>query len=431
MAGVRPGQVVALALPPQLEAVFALAVFHEAAISCTLPAAMDVPAKLGFDWVFAAEGRASAAGAGTVVTVDAAWLRAASELPRVPAARSYGDDDVCRLVFSSGTTGSPKAVPFTVGRAEYRTASAREHWMGLTPFMSLLGISTVSGFQTFYGAMATGGTYLVPGRPAENLALMREFDVASMKASPIQLDALARAMSPVPTVLPCLERIQSAGSFLPKPLAERLRKTFGCEVVNLYGSSESGTVSVRRGTASEPQDVGHVVHDMEVQVVDDADAPVPLGTVGRLRYRRPFQAAGYFRDAEASEGRFVDGWFYPGDRGALAADGALRVEGRVSEVLNAAGAKVDPIVLEAQALGYEGILDAAAFMAGSEDGVDRIGLAFVSEHEPDVEDFAQFLRHRLGGSAPLVYVRLGAIPRNDMGKVLRSQLAATYESLAT
>ena len=68
-------------------------------------------------------------------------------------------------------------------------------------------------------------------------------------------------------------------------------------------------------------------------------------------------------------------------------------------------------------------------MAGSEDGVDRIGLAFVSDDEPDVEDLAQYLRHRLGGSAPLVYVRLPSIPRNEMGKVLRRDLAATYESL--
>jgi acyl-CoA synthetase (AMP-forming)/AMP-acid ligase II len=98
-------------------------------------------------------------------------------------------------------------------------------------------------------------------------------------------------------------------------------------------------------------------------------------------------------------------------------------------VLNAAGAKVDPIVLEAQALGYDGITDAAAFMAGSEDGVERIALAFVSDEEPDADDLAHYLRYRLGGSAPLVYVRLGSIPRNEMGKVLRSQLTETYAAL--
>ena len=429
--GVKPGHTIALALPAQLEAVFALAAFHEAAISCTLPAALDIPAKLGFDWVFATEARASSIGPGaaSVVTIDGAWLRATSTVNRVPKAREYGDDDVCRLLFSSGTTGSPKAVAFTVEGAERRAASAAEHWMGVAPLMSLLGLSTASGFLAFYRAMATGHTFFIPGLPAENLALMREFDIASIKASPIQLDALVRAMSPLPTVLPRLKRIQSAGGFLPKGLAERLMKTFACEVVNLYGSSEVGTVSLRTGALSEPQDVGLVVSDVELQIVDEGASPVPAGSVGRVRYQRPGQVSGYFRDQEASSDHFIDGWFYPGARGSLTGDGRLRIEGRASEVMNAAGAKVDPIVLETQALGYDGINDAAAFMAGSEDGVDRIGLAFVSDDEPDVEDLAQYLRHRLGGSAPLVYVRLPSIPRNEMGKVLRRDLGATYESL--
>lgn len=429
--GVKPGDVIALALPPQLEAVFVLASFHEAAMCCTLPAALDIPAKIGFDWVFATEARASRIGPGAtrVVTIDAAWLRATSDVSRVPAAREFGEDDVCRLLFSSGTTGSPKAVAFTVEGADRRAASAAAHWMGLPPLMSLLGLSTASGFLAFYGAMATGQTYFIPGLPAENLALMREFDIASIKASPIQLDALVRAMSPVPTVLPRLKRIQSAGGFLPKGLAERLMKAFGCEVGNLYGSSEVGTVSLRVGAPSEPQDVGLVVEDVELQIVDEDGALVAPGVIGRVRYRRAFQVGGYFRDPDASIAHFIDGWFYPGDRGSLADDGRLRIEGRVSEVLNAAGAKVDPIVLETQALEYDGITDAAAFMADSEDCVERIGLAFVSDDEPDVEDLAQYLRHRLGGSAPLVYVRLESIPRNDMGKVQRVELATQYRSL--
>jgi len=426
---VKPGDVMAFALPPQLEAVFALAAFHEAAVGCTLPAAVDVPAKLGFDWIFATQGRAVGAGVGTVVTVDAEWLRATSAIPRVPPPREYADDDLCRLLFSSGTTGSPKAVPLTAAGLERRIESARKLWLAPRPFMSLLGMSTASGLLTFLGSMASGDLYFIPGGPRENLALLQEFEVAGLKASPIQLDALAMAMSPTPTYLPRLERIQSAGGFLPEALAVRLRRLFACEVSNLYGSSEVGTVSIRRGDSVDPFDAGSLAPDVEVEVVDEHGAGVPRGEVGAIRYRRAHQPVGYFRESEATADHFIDGWFYPGDRGVLTADAHLRIEGRGSDVLNAAGAKVDPIVLEAQALGYAGITDAAAFMAVSEDGVERIGLAFVSDDEPDADDLAHFLRHRLGGSAPLVYVRLESIPRNEMGKVLRPQLAATYDAI--
>lgn len=429
MLGVKPGEVVALALPPQLEAVFALAAFHEAAVSCTLPAAIDVPARLGFDWVFATQDRSVSVGTATVVTVDAEWLRATSAMPRTPAPREYDDDDLCRLLFSSGTTGSPKAVPLTAAGLERRIESARQLWLRPRPFMSLLGMSTASGLLTFFSSMASGDLYLIPGGPRENLALLQEFEVAGLKASPIQLDALAMAMSPSPTFLPKLERIQSAGGFLPEALAVRLKRLFACEVSNLYGSSEVGTVSVRRGDSVDPFDAGSIAPDVEVQIVDEDGVCVPHGEAGNIRYRRTHQPHGYFREPDATADHFIDGWFYPGDRGALTEDARLRVEGRGSDVLNAAGAKVDPIVLETEALRYDGIADVAAFMAGSEDGVERIGLAFVSDEEPDVEDLAHFLRYRLGGSAPLVYVRLESIPRNAMGKVSRSQLAVMYDAL--
>jgi len=79
-------------------------------------------------------------------------------------------------------------------RLQDRVRSAKQRWMPETPFMALPGVSTVSGFQTFAESLRSGSPYLVPGSAAQNLALISAHGVRAIKASPVQLSALAQQL---------------------------------------------------------------------------------------------------------------------------------------------------------------------------------------------------------------------------------------------
>lgn len=416
---VKPGDVVGVLLPPQLEAIFIQALWQLAAISCQPPTSGGVPV----DWLVTLEPHPAVPVARTIL-IDGPWLaRAAAAEPVDPV--PYADDaEVCRLIFSSGTTGAPKAVPLSVGNLDYRAQIAPTHWMAATPILCILDLSTASGSTAFFTSLVQGETYILPGSPAENLMLLQRHQVASVKASPAQLEALVKEAEAHPVSLPSLRVIQSVGSLLPEALIARLVAAFGVEVVNLYGSSESGVLAIRRDASTDPMDAGEIAHDMTVEIVDDNHLVVAPGTVGAIRSRRPLQAEGYFRDAAASAARFRDGWFYPGDLGSLT-DGRLRLAGRASELINAGGLKVDPARIDAVALPFAGVTDAAAFGHVDGAGVTRIALAFVGE--VDVTALAQHLQAQLGTAAPSVLLRVAEIPRTTMGKPRRGELATAAD----
>jgi acyl-coenzyme A synthetase/AMP-(fatty) acid ligase len=426
--GVRSGDVVAVALPALLETTMILALLHEGAVSCTLPSisGTENDAPFTFDWLITTPSStvSSPDRARRTIIVDDPWIGELARASARPDPRGFASgDDLCRIVFSSGTTGAPKGVPFTVDTIGYRTRSARQYWMPLRPFMCLLPVNTVSGFQTFYASVSVGDCYRAPGSAADNLRVLADHQVRSIKASPMQLSELLTEAHRVGATLPHLSIIQSAGSPLPTGLARGLEQHFDAEVVNLYGSSESGTVAIRRGGGDDAQIAGTIVDDVEVQIVDENDEVLPDGEVGLVRITRPHQPTGYVSDDEASRAAFRDCWFYPGDRGSVR-DGTLTLHGRASELINAAGVKIDPARIEAQVLTFSGIDDAAGCSVPGAHGVETFALAFIGDPDVDIAALSASLRAAFGESAPGLFVRVAEIPRTATGKVVRRELSA-------
>ncbi|MFO1539410.1 MAG: class I adenylate-forming enzyme family protein [Chloroflexota bacterium] len=424
--GVRPGDTVALDLPGGLHLVVLEALFHEAAIGWQQAPGASGADRLVPDWLITTTVR-PATGARRTIVVDAPFLRRVGARSTAIEPQAYPSPQaICRIVFSSGTTGYPKPVAFSIEMIEYRAVCAAGFWMRTPPFLSLLDVGTVSGFQAFYAAVMRGETYLVPGDPNHNVALIDLHEVASIKASPAQVAGLVDALATEGTKVPSLRIIQFAGSILPAPVAAAARRLTGAAIHNLYGSTETGTVAARYEDSDDPFDAGFVTEGTAVEIVDDADRVLPAGATGTIRYRRPLQATEYFRDPEASARVFRDGWFYPGDLGTLAADGRLRLAGRASEIVNAGGVKVDPARVDAAAAGLPGIRDAAAFAFVNRVGLMEVALAIVTGPTFDAATVVRRLRAELGSAAPSVLFTIDAIPRNRMGKPLRHELAALY-----
>ena len=422
--GIRPGSVVAIRARPELEALLLLAVLHEGAVSLHGSEAVMRAYADEIDFLLGDRPRSIRVAARTIDVGAEFMVSLGSVNARVEAAE-LGDSDPCRIVFSSGTTGSPKGVEFTVASLLARTASARTNWMPRDPFMCLLGLDTVSGFQTFAWTVMNGRAYFVPGDGPANLALLRQHGIRSIKTSPARLENLvdaAEAEGVAPGDL-AVEVVQVAGSLLTPSVARLCKSTLGCTPLYLYGSTEVGTVTRGIFDPSAPNAVGTVVDGSEVQVVDEVGQPAPAGDLGAIRYRAAFTPDHYWRAGPDANNSFRDGWFYPGDLGVLDADGRLLISGRADDLVNAGGAKFNLAELDLWMRELDLFTDCASFQFRDAAGATSIGIAFQSRHSVDPAIVLERVRGLLPNLEIRALLRVDGIPRNHLGKVVRTSLA--------
>lgn len=425
--GVRPGSVVGLRMDPFLQTVFLAAVMHEGAVSFVARGNIVDEYATTIDFTFSDDSAfVSRVKGGIHVTPQ--WLEEAARInPRIEPNDFSDEESLAHLVFSSGTTGTPKGVPFTLRDLKVRTAAARENWMPHLPFLSELGLDTVSGMQTYFWSMFAGETYLLAGSAADDVAQIERERVQSIKTSPAKLKDLVAAVRATDADVSSVKIVEVAGSLLSPQLAEQFAQVFDAELVYLYGSTEAGTITRAVYDPADSQRVGRVVTTARVEIVGEKDEPVPLGETGAVRLQSDYQATRYWPPTSTSTA-FRDGWFYPGDSGFLDNDGSLVITGRTDELINAAGLKINPAWVESQIGAYRGVADFACFAFATDDRANELALAFVAENDINVDRFIDFLQDQLGDSAPRHVFRIAEIPRNALGKIARLELARTVHA---
>lgn len=423
-----PSDLVATRLPTELDVVFAAALARTNTSSCVLGnGPLSGPIKP--DLVISVES-SDGNNDGKFVLADASLLRRIGAVePTRHTENGTRSSAFSRLIFSSGTTGNPKAVVFSKQMLEDRYRFGLEQWMTKSPFMCLLGLGSSSGYLSFYANMKSSGTYFAPGSADDNFDLIKRHEIKLVTASPHQISALIDVALERGEKLPSLELIQAAGSFLPNQLARLAEKILGGKVRNLYGSTEAGLITRRDNIPEDPFFTGTLVEDVELEIVTESHQVLPIGEEGIVRYRREGMAAEYYKNPEATQLAFREGWFYPGDRGRLDSDRGLYLAGRVSEGFNSGGVKIDPIRIDNFAVDSAGVVDAAAFAFEDDRAVQKTGLAVVSEAGFDVIAFVSKLKATFGEAHPTVVFQVDEIPRNETGKLLRSKLTELYNSV--
>lgn len=424
--GVKPGDTVALEMSAGLHIIFACAALHLAAASLTFEAAALVGESPQVDWLFTSERTVSEAAKKTI-RVDDRFLAdlPASEDSFEPI-RFPSPDSLCRIALSSGSTGIPKQVPLSLEMVWHRSQAAFELFEPGRPFMSLLGLSTASGFHTFIAGLLVGECYVNTGSSAHNLSMIRSRGISAIKASPAQLTSLMTEARNQKVSMSSLATIYSAGGVIPVTLRREIREQTSARLINLYGSTEAGRAAERVILDDDVTYAGDAVEGTELTIVDDADMPVPPGTAGNVRYRRAHMATEYRNAPEATAAAFRDGWFYTGDRGSLNEQGRLTLLGRTSAVVNIGGVKVDPAQIETFVGAIGGIRECAGFVHAPPGEVGEFVLAVSCADDVDLFTLAHQLREAFGTSAPLRLFRLPALPRTANGKVALAELAEVY-----
>ncbi len=346
--------------------------------------------------------------------------------------------DEALLVFSSGTTGMPKAVVHT-----HRSITAgAEHWvaaLGLGPedrFQVATPPSHILGLLNLLAAIGAGAT----------VRLHRRFDLAEvlrcigadrltleMAVAPIAL-ALARHPDLESHDLSSLRYIVWGATPVTASVAKEVTRRTGVGWLTAYGASELPVITANR--VAEPQtwrldSAGLPVPGVELRVADlDSDEVLPVGGTGEIQARSTSLMAGYLPES-ANEEAFVDGWYRTGDVGWLEEEGWIHLTDRRREMIKVNGFQVAPAELEAVLHSHPGVADCAVFGVGDESAGEVPVAAVRLDGTTNVS--ARELRELVGGTLAN-YKQLrdvyftDEIPRLPSGKVLRRQLRESYGS---
>jgi acyl-coenzyme A synthetase/AMP-(fatty) acid ligase len=424
--GVNRGDIVGLNMPPALYIYFMLATWHQNAIATNYTIQVARGNTWKPEWIFSTVEYEATFGK-SVILITQEILDYVKTLEPLTDAKSYGsNNDPIALVFSSGTTGAPKAFPLALANLESRMPVYFDTSLGFSGSLVMLDIGTAAGIGAFYGELRTYGCYLIPGDAQANIKHVKKHQTRSILGSPNQITEFLQATQNSPSSDVQIEKILVTGAMLSRETAKELKNYFNCEIINSYGSSEAGLVSSRSDESVNPFDLGDVIDGIQVEIVDDEDKTVAEGVTGRIRTKSQSVVSGYFRDQANTHSFFTDGWFYSGDLGHFEKGNRLFLDGRNSELINAGGVKINPAKIDEFIVGKFGIKDAGTFGYVDSTGAEKIGIAVVLASDFVEQALVAGIHEFYGTSFPIDIYKVDQVIRNDRGKVARLEIAEKY-----
>lgn len=433
-AGIKRGDIVVIRMPREPDAIFTLALSMIGAASASNTAKQYYDFEPITDWLLTRQPVENYPSEKQVL-ITPIWIqRALNDTEPFEPVGFAEVTDLVRLIFTSGTTGIPKAVPFNFEQVDYRQRLTASQQSRDGSALSLFDMGTAGGFSRAVGEWLTGTPYLHMGEKKsgqEIVSLSKRTPITRLHGSPAQVQGFLSGFLRSPFDFSHLKQINVAGASVPVSLQRWVKDNFGITLSVRYGSTEGGQVAFRDADPDLPQEyVGPISKLVELQIVDEAGKLLPDGDQGIVRYKRQGMATHYFRNPEATAKFFKDGWFYPGDLGWVQ-DGGFYVGGRASEVLNLGGVKIDPALLDDVASVAGGYQEVAVYGFTNRKGMESLGVAVVPQpglNRKDAERaVAKALKQRYRISSDLEFVYLSELPRGQTGKVLRRELSATAE----
>jgi acyl-CoA synthetase (AMP-forming)/AMP-acid ligase II len=384
-------------------------------------------------------------GIGDIEVVGRDEFLAATADDAAPIASDWaGDPDtVAVLLFTSGTTGEPKAamlrhrhlVSYVVSTVEFSGAGEDEATLVSVPPYHVAGISAV--LSSVYAGRRV--VQLPSFDPDEWVTLAREEQVTHAMVVPTMLGRILDTLEGQPQPaspdgpLPHLRALSYGGGRMPTPVIERaMRLLPQVDFVNAYGLTEtSSTIAVlgpedhRQAWASSDaavrrrlSSVGRPVPSIELEVRDEAGQRLPAGSRGEI-WVRGEQVAGEYLDRAGRD----DGWFPSKDEGFLDEEGYLFVEGRLDDVIVRGGENISPGEVEEVLRTHPQVADAAVLGLPDTDWGERVAAAIVLRGTATAAELQEWVKLRLRSSRMPGYVTFRSeLPYTETGKLLRRDL---------
>ncbi len=349
---------------------------------------------------------------------------------------SIGDQDLAALMFTSGSTGLPRAVMVSHANIMANTDSIIE-CLGLSGsdrIMDVLPFHYCFGTSLLHTHLRVGGTVVIDGRfmyPEKILDRMIETECTGFAGVPSHYQILLNSTSIRNRSFPRLRYVQQAGGHLASHSIQELRDALpNTKVFIMYGQTEA----TARLSYVPPErldekvgSIGKGIPGVKLRVLNDSGLEVNPGETGEVVAEGRNVTLGYWRDAEETDKCFRQGRLYTGDLATVDAEQFIYIVDRAKDFLKCGGKRVSCRQLELQILEFEGLLEVAVI--GIPDGLlGEAVKAFVVPQSPDpgLEKSLQiFCKHRMVPQfVPREIFVLESLPKNSAGKVSKRALKA-------
>jgi len=349
--------------------------------------------------------------------------------------------DIGVLLFTSGTTGEPKAAilrhanltSYVISTVEFLGAEESEAALVSVPPYHIAGVSAV--LTGVYGGRRI--VHLEAFTPEAWVETAAAEGITHAMVVPTMLGRILDVLEKTGETLPSLQALSYGGGRMPLPVIERaLNLLPHVDFANAYGLTEtSSTISIlgpddhRMAIYADDEagkrrlgSVGKPLPSLEVEIRDPDGKALGPNQPGEI-YVRGEQVSGEYTTKKVIQD---DGWFATNDGGFLDEEGYLFVEGRLDDVIVRGGENISPGEIEDVLREHPGVADVAVLGVPDDQWGEKVAAAIVpADPAPSADELAAWVKARLRSTkTPEVWEFREALPYNDTGKLLRRQLKA-------
>jgi fatty-acyl-CoA synthase len=365
----------------------------------------------------------------TTIEIGPAYEELLASAAPGPLDEAVAPDDLCLIMYTSGTTGRPKGVMLTHANLTWNAFNvlvdhdliADERALVSAPLFHTAGLNMLA-----LPVLLKGGTCVLTDTfdPAATLELIAGHRITFMFGVPTMYDLIAREPAWASADLSSLRLLTCGGAPVPTPLIATYQAR-GLTFLQGYGMTEAspGALFLDAEHATSKAGSAGVPHFFtDVSVLGPDQRPTEPGELGEIAVRGPHVAAGYWGLPDETDAAFRDGWFHSGDAASVDTDGYVTIADRMKDMYISGGENVSPAEVEHALLTHPDIVECAVI--GVPDAKwGEVGRAvFVAREgsEPDPQEVLASLAGVLATyKIPKSAVRVERLPRTASGKLLK------------
>lgn len=385
-------------------------------------------------------GRKSAVTTMATLSVDFAdWLTTATVAPH----HLVEDDQVVRLMYTSGTESHPKAVMHSsrslIGNY-ISTIIAGEKSAGDVEIHSLPLYHCAQLDNFLIPDIYLGATSIILPRPEPETVLrtVERYQVTNYFAPPTVWISLLRSPLFDDVDLSSLRKGYYGASAMPTEILGEMRQRLPeLRLWNFYGQTEMAPLASALGPDEQdahPGAAGRPVINVETTILDDNDIPVAPGVIGEIAHRSPHLMLGYLDDEEKTAQAFRNGWFHSGDLGYYDEHGLLHVVDRKKDMIKTGGENVASREVEEVLYRHSGVQEVAVFGVPDPVWVEAVVAAVVPRAGIDLTEdglISHCREHLAGFKTPKQVFLVESLPKNPSGKLLKRELRERFTRAST
>ncbi len=395
----------------------------------------DSGAKVLFAWHdFAKEAEAGAqeAGAECVLVQPGEFEKRLADVDPVEAVADTEDDDTAVILYTSGTTGSPKGAELShhslIRNAEIAgglfSLGTDAVALGALPLFHTFGQTCAMNAMT-----AAGGTLTLIPRfdPAKALEIIQRDKVNVFEGVPTMYGAMLHHDGADDFDTSTLEVCASGGSAMPVELMKAFEEKFGCKVLEGYGLSETSPIASFNHPDKErkPGSIGTPVDGVDMKVVDDDGKDCEQGDVGEIVIRGHNVMKGYWNKPDATEESIRDGWFHTGDMAKVDEDGYFFIVDRKKDMIIRGGYNVYPREIEEVLYEHPAVREAAVLGVPHDTHGEEVAAAVALKdgQEATADELRDFVKEQVAAyKYPRKIWFVDELPKGPTGKILKREI---------